>query len=475
MKNLHYYILGAAALLAVSCSDEVEPVAIDIPSSSLQFTPVMGGAVLHYQLPDRNDVVGIHVRYLDAYGQEILRTASALCDSMELVGFNEAKADVECQVTLQLVDHTESAPVTAHFSTLDSAPIQFIQSVEVFSGWDGFSMNYSSPFGSEGTGMGHVFYLGTNPHSGEPDTILMKTFTLYDTEGVVSEVFKNKQDVEHTTVVVRAEDYRGYMVGERVFEDIASVNTAKLDPKLFKIYYSNSLEIPEEMVGLEYLTDGDTKGTRWWETQDDHIYHTFISDRHGAGEGSVPMYIDMGQLRPTSQVRLYAHLYLGSGTCYGRPCFAPKNWCSGRADGSECQTVQVISGDYSNDLPCSVTVYGCRNAGDTQDFEAQQWELLGSYSEDPDADYEDRWCYDAYDCGGIYYPSAYRTLAKCEAAQGIYMPINFPADGQDEGFRYLKLVFNDVFHLTDGMEENSNYKNTYKYITFHELEVYTKK
>lgn len=462
-------------LLAASCSDGDDPIVVDLPQDSFRFTPKMGGAVMHYRLPDRNDVVGIHVRYLDCYGQQILRTGSALCDSLELVGFNEAQSDVECNITLQMTDHTESAPVSAHFSTIDSAPIQFMQSVGIHSGWDGFSMTYSSPEGSEGTGMAHVFYLGTNPHSGESDTILMSTINLYDTQGEVFQVYKNKQNVENTTVVVRAEDYRGYMVGQKVFENVASINTAKLDSKNLKIYYDNSLEIPEEMVGLEYLTDGDTKGIRWWETQDDHIYHTFISDKHGAGEESVPMYIDMGQCRPTSQVRLYAHLNLGDGTCDGRPCFAPKAWCQGHADGSVCQTVQVISGNYSNELPCSVTVYGCRNASDTQDWGNQQWELLGSFSQDPDLDYEERWCYDAADCGGMYSSTAYRTLAKCEAANPIYMPIDFTADGQNEGFRYLKLVFNDVFHLDGGLEENGNYKNTFKYITFHELEVYTKK
>jgi len=462
-----------ATLLATACSDSADPIVVDFPQESIHFTPKMGGAVMHYSLPDRNDVVGIHVRYLDCFGNEILRSGSALCDSLELVGFNEAQSNVACTITLQMTDHSESAPVSASFSTLDSAPIQFMKSVDIHSGWDGFSMTYSSPSGSEGTGMAHVFYLGTNPHSGESDTILMSSFNLYDTEGEVFQVYKNKQNVENTTVVVRAEDYRGYMVNQKVFENVASINTAKLDSKNLKIYYDNSLEIPEEMVGLEYLTDGDTKGTRWWETQDDHIYHTFISDKHGAGEESVPMYVDMGQCRPTSQVRLYAHLNLGSGSCQGRPCFAPKSWCVGRADGSACQTVQVISGDYSNDLPCSVTVYGCRNASDTQDWGNQQWELLGSFSQDPDLDYEDRWCYDALDCGGSYSSTAYRTLAKCEAANAIYMPIDFTADGQNEGFRYLKLVFNDVFHGT--LEDNGNYKNTFKYITFHELEVYTKK
>lgn len=475
MQSSYKYIFGAALLgmALTACDDEENLRVAEMPASALQFTPTMGGAVLHYQLPDDNDVVGIHVRYKDAYGTEILRTGSSLCDSMVLVGFNEAVAAVPAEVTLQYFDRTESAPIPVTFSTLDSAPIQFINSVDIASGWDGFSMKFSCPVGS--TGMAHVLYLGKNPHDpSRPDTVLMSSFALTPTEGTETIIYKNKQAVENTTVVVRAEDYRGYIVRQKVFENVASVNTAKLDPKKYEIFYANSLEIPEEKIGLQYLNDGDNRGLSWFEDEDDHIYHTFLSGKDGAGPDAVPMYVDLGELRPTAQLRLCALRDLGDGVCSERPCIGPKSWCLGRADGTQCETVQIFSGGYCNKLPSSVTVYGCRKAETSRDWDSMEWEQLGKFHQDADAEAEERWCYDALDCGGMYSVTTFRTLAKLQGGGSIYMPIDFAVDGQGEGFRYLKLVFNDVFRHPY-LEDNGNYVNTRKYMSFHELEIYSRK
>ena len=106
--------------------------------------------------------------------------------------------------------------------------------------------------------------------------------------------------------MVRAEDNRGNLVKERIWNDIQAFNVERLDPKNFDVIYSNSLEIPEEKVGLKYLTDGDTKGTTWFEDQNPFMYHTFISKENGAGPDSEPMYIDLKKMRPVSEVRIYA-------------------------------------------------------------------------------------------------------------------------------------------------------------------------
>ena len=51
------------------------------------------------------------------------------------------------------------------------------------------------------------------------------------------------------------------------------------------------------------------------------------------------------------------------------------------------------------------------------------------------------------------------------------MEVVVPAIAQGEGYRYLKMVINEVFDLE--MEISRNYVNTFKYVTFHELEVWT--
>ena len=74
MKYTLLYILAFAGLLLSSCkSDETLPT-FAFDDNALTLTPAAGGAVLHYKLPDDPDVVGIHCRYNDCYGQPILRT-----------------------------------------------------------------------------------------------------------------------------------------------------------------------------------------------------------------------------------------------------------------------------------------------------------------------------------------------------------------------------------------------------------------
>ena len=77
MKYTLLYILAFAGLLLSSCkSDETLPT-FAFDDNALTLTPAAGGAVLHYKLPDDPDVVGIHCRYNDCYGQPILRTGSS--------------------------------------------------------------------------------------------------------------------------------------------------------------------------------------------------------------------------------------------------------------------------------------------------------------------------------------------------------------------------------------------------------------
>ena len=78
------------------------------------------------------------------------------------------------------------------------------------------------------------------------------------------------------------------MVQERQWEKIQAFPVERLDPSKFSIVYDNSLEVPEEKIGLKYLTDGDVKGTAWFQEQNRYGYYTFISKENGAGENSKP-------------------------------------------------------------------------------------------------------------------------------------------------------------------------------------------
>ncbi len=411
---------------------------------------------MQYTLPDNPDVIAINVRYKDAYGNEILKTGSSATNQLILTGFNESVSDIPAQVTFQSRNGQESQPFDTQFSTEDSAPICFINGATVESGWNGCSLSFNNPEGT--TGMAHVFYLGTNPVNNQPDTVLIESFPL--TEGEDVKHYSPKQKKASHTIIVRVEDYRGYIVKERVWENIMAFNTDRLNAEDFEIIYNNSLEVPKEKIGLQYLTDGDVNGATWFEEKNKFFYYTFISKENGVGEDSEPMYIDLKKLRPTSELRFYAMRNLGSNNPYITP------------NKPEYVGPQYFKQYFSNKLPSSITIYGCRENTDSHDWNSMEWEEVASFEQNPDADNSDRWTYHAATCGGTSGKNSCTTLSKLEAVDPIYLTIPIDITLQGEGFRYFKIKFNSTFNLGADYEYTSTTNKTTKYLTFHELEIY---
>lgn len=466
-KTLLYIIAGAMALF--SCNDDKELVHVRLADNAIVVNPTPGGAMLHYALPDDPDIAGIHVRYNDCYGNPMLRTASALVDSLKLIGFNEATENIKGEVTIQFRDGSESAPIPITFSTDDSDAISSIKSMKVESGWEGFSINYKAPEGTKG--LFHIYYLGKNAYTGKQDTVLIETRSI--TSGGDTLIYQPKNaESSKLDIIVKTEDYRGNIVAQRQW-NVEAMEVAK--HKVNKIYYANSLEDDNEKVGIQYLTDGDTNGWRWWETKDDHKFYTFISKKGGVGEGSAPMYVDIGEQTPTASVRLYAYLFRGAGKGLcgeGQPCFGS----------TYCHYVttnivgQLINSCYYNRLPCDIDVYACDETGDNVDFDKVTWKKIGKFKEEntlPQSSKKSCWFYGCTDTRSSWSGNCDKEEADTRALTPKYLEINFMASGQGKGYRYLKLVFNNTYLY---QYEYPNGTNTMmKVLTFNELEVYTKK
>jgi len=465
MKKLLYLLIAMFAF--VSCNDETEEFVVDLPEGAFRFTPAMGGAVLHYKLPADPEVIAVNVRYNDVYGNPILKTGSNATNELRLTGFNEETANVPAQVSFQKRNNEESQPFHVTFNTLDSAPICFINSAEMKSGWNGCTLEFDNPEGT--TGMAHVFYLGENPLDNQSDTVWIESFPLI--EGKDIRHYTPKQKRASHTMVVRVEDYRGYIVKEKVWENIHAFNVEKLDPAKFELIYSNSLEIPEEKLGLQYLTDGDTKGESYFLTQNKHQYYTFVSQENGVGETSEPMYVDLKKMRPISELRMYAYRHLGKSGTLNKPF---NNW--GQTKTTAYQGPNIFKNYLTNKLPSSVTVYGCRTDEENSNWDEMEWEEICSFYDDPEIDQSERWTYHAVTCGGTS-GKAYRfaTLEDLEAAEPIYKAMNVDINIQGEGFRYLKIKFNDAYRLPSGYEQPSTTNTVTRHLTFHELEIYSDK
>ena len=154
--------------------------------------------------------------------------------------------------------------------------------------WGGFSMMYSSP--EVVSGLVHVFYLGTNPLTQRPDTILVMTSPIV--EGGDTLNFVLKQTSENNTVVVRTEDYRGYRVKQQIFEGLPALymDTLKYGDFDFK-FTGKIIEREEYALGEKYLFDGDRKGEVFYrnkntnakykeQQQADLLYQLKIKKKH---------------------------------------------------------------------------------------------------------------------------------------------------------------------------------------------------
>ena len=448
----HILFLSLLILGLWSCNDDEDKVVItDLPENAFSFKPITGGAVMHYILPSDPDIVGIKVRYQNAFGEEMLREGSCTCDSLTLPGFKEAQHHIPARVTLSYYNGGESQPFDVTFSTADSGPVAFMKTVGCHPNWEGFSLNYQVPAGA--TGIVHVFYLGTDPVTHLPDTLLIDSFFLEETKeegGFAS--YKMQQDIAAPTVVVRVEDFLGYMVDEKVWENIEKMSMKKLDAQYYDFYCDNSQEDTEYKLGVEYLFDGDTKGVVCFE---DKRFHSFLAGPDAAGENAHPMYIDMRKNCLAASVRLY-NLYKNS---------AGLNWYN-MGKGALCKTYN------ENELPCEVTLYGLKDNGVTpssyEELNAMEgWVKIGSFKEDKGTNATDRWCkhtwYDKDWTQGL-------SLAELKEAEPEYMEIVMPVFGQEEGYRYLKMVINETF-VSAIMGDF--YLNAEHYVQFHELEVYT--
>lgn len=435
MKNILFMLLLIVGFWRCQHEDHFFDISVD--RENFTFQPMAGGAIMRYTLPRDKDVLSIRVRYQDALGNEILRTGSYACDSLMLIGFNEARKRVPATVTVCDRNNVESEPVEVFFDTEDSGPVAFFNHLEVKPGWNGFMITYDAP--KKARGIAHVFYVGKDPKTLQPDTLLLSSFAI--NEGSDTLAFALKQSEATNQVVIRTEDFRGYMVKQKIWEKVEAYNTEKLAPSKFKFEDPENLsrENPELKLGYEYLFDGDTKGLICLNTGE-QIFNTYLA---GPGAVGVPLFIlDLQEPRMIASVNLYALLYVQKTFPWG-----DKIW---------------RNGTLMDMLPCKVSVY----VSNDKNNEAS-WKKMAFFEEDKDMTVVSRWCSRAY---GIMYSSILNEPEEIEKAEPCCVEMNLPATG--EAYRYVKVVVDELFNCYEGYPFGLN---TGQYVTLHEVEIYTSK
>lgn len=214
MKNSIWILLLILGFLACNDDDVVfEPVTEGL---EIRFVPVAGGAMMYYSLPNDRNIFAMNVRYKNWQGGDVLKVGDYGSDSLLLDGFTEKKEAIVAQVSFVNHRNEESAKQEFSFSTLNSAPWAFFEDLEVSSTWNGFQVAYQTP--GVATGMAHVFYLGENPLTHQPDTIPVSSFPILQGGDTIQ--FEMDRKLEKYTVVVRTEDFQGYRVKQEIYPGI---------------------------------------------------------------------------------------------------------------------------------------------------------------------------------------------------------------------------------------------------------------
>lgn len=426
MKRLKYiYILLVAATMCTSCSSD-DPELFGVkPTGGVTFMPTPGGAVMNYTLPNNVDIMEIRVRYDDVNGKEVIVTGTYLNHQLTLVGFNEARTNVPVYISYVNRQGLVSEEYSTTFSTGDSGAYAFFNTAEVKPSWDGFELSYELP--EDGmTGFAHVFYVGVNPNTQKSDTLLLGSITL--AKGRNKKNYTMTQQFDKNTIVVKTEDFRGYFVKQKVWSDISSYPTKKVENCEMNVNCESSYEDESYGIGLKYLTDGDVNG-RSVLMSSSNQYFTFAMGPFAFGKDII---FTLNAPKTIASVRVYAQM----------KCL-------------DYYTSPIWYYNYMDTLPCELLVYGSNDGN--------SWTELGSYSEPADASGEVWWSRD-----NLIQRASPLTLDQMDSVDPLYVEIKMPIN--DDTYKYVKVVPVKTFDTSyDG------FRNTEEYVSMQEIEVYVKK
>ena len=465
IRRVLFLLVVGISLFA--CGDDEIGFDVPVEFQRISFDPVPGGAVMRYKLPDDVNIFGVRARYVDSYGETLAKDGSYLSDTLLLSVFIEALTAVPVQLTFFNSDMEESAPIEMTFSTEAAAVVAVFDNLTVNPFWGGFNVTYTAPETVEGTI--HVFYIGTNPATQRPDSILMGSYPIM--EGGDTLNFEIVQDVDQLDVVVRTDDYEGHRIKTEIFRDVPSLTMAFLEPENFDFSFTGNIQGEGEYAegveygfGKQYLFDGKKKGDGFrshFMYGENQVYETFVAGPYAFNERFI---FDLRT--PKIPAAIYAYAFLNFGTSYPQVPHRPGigNMYLGN----------VWHGTYPTRLPCKVKVYGTNENPETVELSACS--LLHSFDDSPYWEnwYANSWCKDTDDDYGAGKNYKDATDEEFEEAEPIVLRLTCNYTG--ESFRYLILVVEDTYFSNRYSNENPNgYEdNPEEYVTFDELEVFVR-
>lgn len=471
-----------------ACSDDDKigfDLPVDVSQEAIRFTPAPGGAVMHYSLPEDKEVFGIRVRYNSVWGETVVKDGSYLNDSLLLDGFTEMQPAVSAQVSYFNRAMVETEPVEVTFATEKSATVALFDGIKVNSFWGGFSVVYDAP--ETVNGLIHVFYIGENPKTHEPDSILMASLAIVEGGDTINIPIQQRMDA--VDVVVRTDDFKGRRVKQEVVKGVVVLTQDTLMRDKFDFRYTGqAVEDDAYKLGVEYLFDGDKKGKKAFLARQDnrkYEYYTFLTD---GGTFDEKFVIDLKEEKVPAAINLYAFVCMGKDNYYYTSSDANlSKWWSKSGE------------NYKTRLPSVVKVYGTNDASllnaDNEVVKSSAV-LLASHTEDKDIcaltaplfvddfdfeaavtkEFKGTWVYRSDVYGNYAYDEfgAMTTLldlgeARFDEEEPVCLNLQFNYTGAT--YRYLIMIIEDTFAGFNFIKRNFNEG---QYVTLNELEVCVK-
>lgn len=450
-----------------ACKED-EELRFDVPVEfrKVHFSPVAGGAVMRYYV-DNPDVYGVRVCYNDAWGELRTREGSYLGDSLMLTGFTEARQNVPARVSFFNRGMVESEAIEMTFNTENSATIALFDSLKVQEFWGGFSIGYTAP--ELVSGMVHIFYLGTNPMTGQPDSILVSSTPIKGGGDTLN--FQMTQVMETTDVVVRTDEFEGKRVKLQVYKDMPclSMDTLKFAEGDFKFEFTGTTTTnPTYGIGEEFLFDGDKQGIGYRRNRaagDVYKYNTYMvgpNAFYSEDEKQKNRFIiDLGEEKVPAAVSLYAFLNYQT------------NW---PAEGMSVTwsefLMEIWSGVYYTRLPAKAKLYGTN--ADPKTVDLSTCSLLYTLDDDPDNVW-DSWATRTDSRGSMGTAGWKEDWSQGDekdvmAAEPVILKMLCNYTGAK--YRYLIFVVTDTYNYKNKFNKVGN--KSREYVTFNEMEVCVK-
>lgn len=147
MKALYFYLFGIVFLVFSCTEKKLEPIngSSGKPGmvTDVSVSPIAGGAVISYRIPDAEDILSVKAVYTLTNGQKREAAASYYKNELILEGFYDIK---EYEAVLYAINRAQemSDAVTVKFTPLESPLSKAAKSVNIISDFGGANFNWKN-------------------------------------------------------------------------------------------------------------------------------------------------------------------------------------------------------------------------------------------------------------------------------------------------------------------------------------------